>query len=157
MSAGLPVVDHDLSKLAPQFWAAVEGAIRDANADGLDAYVYEAVRSEELQALYYARGRTIRPPDKPVTNARSALYSWHGFSLAVDVISKQYGWDRPWTWWAAVAGHFTRHGCRWGGEWRHPDPPHMQWGKCKPSPSDAARQILASQGLEAVWRAVGAS
>jgi hypothetical protein len=156
VSAGAAVADKDMRKLAPMFRAAVEAALRDANAEGLDAYVYETYRSAELQALYYARGRTVRPPDRPVTNAQSNLYSWHGYGLAVDVISREHRWDRPWTWFAAVAAHFARHGCRWGGEWRNPDPPHMQWGRCKPSPSDEARRLLAEGGMEAVWRAVGA-
>lgn len=157
MSSGQPVVDRDLSKLAPQFREAVIAALADCQTAGLDAYVYEAVRSEELQYLYWCRGRTVRPPDKPVTNARSALYSWHGYGLAVDVISRERGWEKPWTWFVAVAVHFTTHGCRWGGEWKNPDPPHMQFGKCKPSPSDRARELLATGGVQAVWEAVGAA
>ncbi|HEV8178159.1 MAG TPA: M15 family metallopeptidase [Gemmatimonadales bacterium] len=157
MSAGAPVEDRDTLKLAPQFRLAVEAALLDCAATGLDAYVFEAMRSEELQAFYYTRGRTLIPPEKPVTNARSALYSWHGFGLAVDVVSRAHGWDRPWTWWVAVAAHFSRQGCRWGGEWRNPDPPHHQWGLCKPSPSHRARELLASGGLPAVWAAVRAN
>lgn len=156
MSAGLPVVDHDVTKLAPAFQRAVEAALFDCANDGLDAFVYEAMRSAELQALYYARGRTIRPPDKPVTNAQSHLYSWHAFGLAVDVVSRAHGWDRPYTWWAATAAHFGRHGCKWGGSWKQVDLPHHQFGACKPSPSDRARELLASGGLPAVWEACGA-
>lgn len=156
MSAGAAVVDRDLGKLAPKFRAAAEAGLAACQADGIDAMVYEACRSEELQALYYARGRTIIPPTRPVTNARSALYSWHGYGLAVDVISREHGWDRPWTWWVAMAAHFERQGCRWGGAWKSPDPPHVQWGLCKPSPSDRARELLASGGLPAVWAAVHA-
>jgi peptidoglycan L-alanyl-D-glutamate endopeptidase CwlK len=145
-----------MSKLAPLFRAAVELAVVECNAGGLDCFVYEAYRSQELQAIYYARGRTVVPPYKPVTNARSNLYSWHGYSLAVDVVSKAHGWDRPDDWWLAVATIFKRHGCKWGGDWRQRDLPHFQWGRCKPSPSDLAREILATKGLEAVWAAVGA-
>lgn len=156
MSAGGAVADRDMSKLAPLFRAAVELAVVECNAGGLDCFVYEAYRSQELQAIYYARGRTVVPPYKPVTNARSNLYSWHGYSLAVDVVSKAHGWDRPDDWWLAVATIFKRHGCKWGGDWRQRDLPHFQWGRCKPSPSDLAREILATKGLEAVWAAVGA-
>ena len=156
MSAGLPLVDRDLAGLAPRFRDAVEAAITECVATGFDAFVYEARRSEELQALYYARGRTVIPPEKPVTNARSALYSWHGYGLAVDVISQRYGWDKPWRWWQNVAEIFKRHDCKWGGDWTHPDPPHHQWGRCKASPSERAREILAREGIEAVWAACGA-
>lgn len=158
MSAGnVPLVDRDLEKLAPKFRRSVLSAIASCNILGLDAFVYEAYRSPELQALYYARGRTIIPPTKPVTNAKSNLYSWHGYGLAVDVISRTKGWDRPEDWWEGVAHEFELEGCKWGGLWRQRDLPHMQWGLCKPSPSDRARELLRQGGKEAVWVAVGAA
>jgi peptidoglycan L-alanyl-D-glutamate endopeptidase CwlK len=147
---------RDPLRLAPRFRAAVAAAIEECNKRDLDAYVYETYRSAELQALYYERGRTVFPPDTPVTNASSNLYSWHGFGLAVDVISRKHDWNRPYEWFAAVADCFREQGCRWGGEWKKPDLPHFQWGLCKPSPSDQARTILATSGLAEVWRVVHA-
>ena len=52
---------------------AVERALHDCQNAGLDAWVYEGLRSPELQAAYYARGRTEIPPHKPVTNAKSNI------------------------------------------------------------------------------------
>lgn len=150
-------VDRDLDRLAPGFAAVVRLALADCAALDLDAFVYEAHRSQELQALYYARGRTIRPPEHTVTNASSNLYSWHGYGLAVDVISLEHLWDRPESWFAEVAECFKTRGCKWGGDWKARDLPHMQWGACKPSPSDRARGLLATRGLHAVWEAVGAA
>ena len=150
-------VSHDLSLLAPRFRAAVERALAACAQQGLDAVVYEGYRTPELQALYWARGRTIIPPTRPVTYAPTNLYSWHGYGLAVDVIHRTDHWDRPESWFRAVAECFTLQGCRWGGDWKKPDLPHLQWGRCKPSPSDEARRILAADGLEAVWRAVQAT
>jgi hypothetical protein len=159
MSAGVSaesLVSRELDLLAPKFRAAVEAAIRECQAAGLDAYVYEAYRSQQLQAMYYARGRTVIPPTRPVTNAHSNLYSWHGYGLAVDVISRSRGWSVPYSWYAQVAEIFIRHGCKWGGHWKNVDLPHFQWGKCKPSPSELAREIIAREGVVGVWRAVGA-
>lgn len=161
MSAGIsqnngPVVNNDLILLAPKFRAQIVSAIAACQKDGLDAFVYEGYRSPELQAIYYARGRTIIPPTKPVTNAISNLQSWHGYGLAVDVISKQQYWNAPESWFTAVAKIFKEHGCRWGGEWKMKDLPHFQWGLCKPSPSGEAQNIIRTQGMEAVWRAVQA-
>ena len=158
MSAGAvgPSPDNDLGKLAPKFSAAVTQALAACRAAGLRAVVYEAVRSEDLQALYYQRGRTIIPPSSTVTNAQSNLYSWHGYGLAVDVIHETLGWDAGEGWFEAVATHFRAANCRWGGDWKFKDLPHFQWGACKPSPSDRAREILATDGLAAVWTAVGA-
>jgi peptidoglycan L-alanyl-D-glutamate endopeptidase CwlK len=151
-----PAVDADLGKLAPRFRAAVQSALVDCAAAGYDAMVYEALRSQQLQAIYYARGRSVMPPPTPVTNAQSNLYSWHGFGLAVDVISRSRQWNQPESWFKAVADIFKKYGCAWGGDWTQADLPHMQWGRCKPSPSDLARELIGKQGMQAVWQAVGA-
>jgi peptidoglycan L-alanyl-D-glutamate endopeptidase CwlK len=148
---------RSLDGLAPKFAAAVRAAIADANAAGLDAIVFESRRSRELAELYYARGRTVKPPERTVTNAPDETYSWHGYGLAVDVISLRHQWDKPPEWFAAVFAHFKRHGCRWGGEWKRKDFPHFQWGRCKPSPSPRARTLLASEGILTIWREVGAA
>jgi hypothetical protein len=156
--ASLDAVNNDLSILAPQFRQAVQNALQDCQSRGLDAVVYESYRSQALQAVYYARGRTVIPPVQTVTNAASNLYSWHGYCLAVDVISRAHGWSPPQgdAWFAAVAVSFAKYGCRWGGEWTIKDLPHFQWGRCKASPSNLARQLITTQGVQSVWRAVGA-
>jgi peptidoglycan L-alanyl-D-glutamate endopeptidase CwlK len=155
-SSGGAKVSRDLTQLAPKFREAVDKAIADCQARGLDAFVYEAYRSRELQELYYKRGRTVIPPTKPVTNAKSNLFSWHGYGLAVDVISRHDGWDKPESWFRSVAESFKKFGCNWGGDWKMKDLPHFQWGPCKPSPSDKARELIAQGGVPAVWKAVGA-
>jgi hypothetical protein len=151
-----PKVSRDLSLLAPKFAEAVHAAINDANLDGLDAYVYEAKRSHELAVLYYARGRTVIPPEHIVTNAPDETYGWHGFGLGVDVISRSKQWKRPASWCAKVAEHFARHGCKWGGLWRMKDLWHFQPANLKASPSDEARRLLREGGVQAVWERVGA-
>lgn len=149
-------VVSDLTILAPKFRAAVEAALQCCAQKGRDAIVYETYRSPELQAAYYERGRTQIPPTYTVTNARSNLDSWHGYGLAVDVISREHGWNCPEAWYADVAACFRECGCRWGGEWKIRDLPHFQWGLCKPGPSDRARALFAAGGMQAVWEAVGA-
>jgi peptidoglycan LD-endopeptidase CwlK len=150
-------VSRDLSLLAPKFREAVEKAITECRRQGYDAYVYEAYRSMELQQLYYQRGRTVIPPLLPVTNAPSNLYSWHGYGLAVDVISVCHGWNRPQAWFEEVAQIFKKYDCRWGGDWKCKDLPHFQWGCCKPSPSDRARELVHLHGIASVWEAVDAA
>lgn len=148
----------DLQLLAPLFRAAVDAAIAECNDEqnSLDAIVYETYRSNELQGIYYARGRTVRPPKSPVTNAMNNLYSWHGYGLAVDVIHRTRHWDADGNWFRSVAAIFKKQGCKWGGDWTSPDPPHFQWGLCKPSPSPLARELMRTGGVLAVWEAVGA-
>ena len=155
-SAGKAKVVRDLEELAPRFKAAVERAVAACNENQLDAFVFETYRSPELQASYFARGRTEIPPNATVTNALSNLDSWHGYGLAVDVVSRKQGWDQPGEWFAQVAEHFRANGCRWGGEWKMKDLPHFQWGLCKPSPSPRAHELFALGGKRAVWEAVDA-
>lgn len=150
-------MSRDLRVLAPLFQKAVLAALDECHAVGLDAYVFEAYRSPELQELYWHRGRDVKPPTHPVTNARSNLFSWHGYGLAVDVISEAHAWNQPVTWFEKVAEIFKRHGMKWGGDWKARDLPHFQWGRCKPSPSDRARELLAEGGYKRVWHEVGAA
>lgn len=163
MSAGTgtnpATVNRDLSLLAPRFREAVEAALHECDRRNLDAMLYEGYRSQELQAIYYARGRTVIPPQRTVTNAATNLRSWHGYGLAVDVVHRTQYWEPAGglTWFRQVADVFKRHGCKWGGDWTSSDPPHMQWGRCRPSPSDEARRLLATEGIDSVWRAVRAS
>lgn len=148
---------NNLSLLAPRFRAAVESAIRECNETRhLDAMVYETYRSNALQVVYYARGRTVKPPKETVTNAPANIFSWHGYGLAVDVIHRVKRWNVSEAWFADVASVFKQHGCKWGGDWLRQDLPHFQWGLCRASPSDQARDILTTQGVRAVWAAVQA-
>ena len=162
MSAGTgPIaarVSNDLSLLAPKFGQAVIAALEACRTAGLDAIVYEAQRSQELQALYYARGRTIIPPHHTVTNAPTNLLSWHGYGLAVDVVDRTKFWepDGGEAWFRKVAVIFKAHACTWGGDWTHPDTPHFQWHLCKPSPSPEARKLLLTEGRQAVWKELSA-
>jgi peptidoglycan L-alanyl-D-glutamate endopeptidase CwlK len=149
-------VHNDIAELAPLFRSAVERSLEQCAARGLDAYVYEAYRTPELQAEYYARGRTKRPPFTTVTNAPDNLNSWHGYGLAVDVISRSRQWNAGRDWFAEIAEVFKANECRWGGDWKQADLPHFQWHLCMASPSAEARRLITSQGALAVWRAVRA-
>lgn len=148
-------VQNDIRLLAPKFGLAVGHALNLCHRKGLDVVVQESLRSKELQEHYYAQGRTR--PGPIVTNARSSLYSWHGYGLAVDVISASRAWNTTAAWRAQVAEIFKSCEMSWGGDWLKPDLPHFQHGLCRPSPSNRARQLISEGGLEAVWREVMAA
>lgn len=156
IGAGVLTVQRSLGLLAPKMREAVEAGVAECQRLALNVEVYETYRSDALQKVYYARGRTVRPPDYTVTNARSNLDSWHGLGLAIDVIHAKKRWSMPASWFRAVAAVLIRYNLDWGGEWSSPDYPHFQWGYCRRSPSQRARDLYARGGLEAVWREVGA-
>ena len=74
----------------------------------------------------------------------------------MDVISASRRWGVEREWFEEVARCFRKNGCRWGGDWKSPDLPHFQWGLCKPSPSDRARELIGKAGIQMVWQAVRA-
>jgi len=154
------MVNRDPGRLAPKFAEVVQRAIAECNdeVNALDAMIYEGYRSQALQAMYFQRGRTVKPPFKPVTNAATNLHSWHGFGLAVDVVHRTKFWSPPEgdAWFQKVAAIFKKHDCTWGGDWKMADLPHFQWGRCPPGPSDMARELITSQGMQVVWMHFGA-
>jgi hypothetical protein len=148
---------NDPDCLAPKFRERSEAAITDANTAGLEIVSFETCRSNELAKLYYEHG---------VSRAPTALYTWHYYGLARDVISREHGWDlfpggsrhdaHP-SWWREVYRIFRSHQLDAGADWvSFHDFPHWQFGGMKASPSDHARQLLHRGGVELVWRAVGA-
>lgn len=145
-------LQRTLDGLAPKFRAAIIATL----AQLPDAIVAESVRTPERQAYLYGFGREYDDGRGIVTNAKSALASWHAFGLAVDIVHASKWWDAPAAWFRTMGEVAKAHGLDWGGDWRHPDLPHVQWGTLKDSPSDRARQLLAEGGLIAVWREVGA-
>lgn len=152
VAEGIEVVSS-LDGLAPAMRRAVEASLQDCQDYGYDAEVFESLRSEALQEIYYKRGR---PPTNeypsPVTNAATADKSWHKWGLAVDVISASDRWNAPEAWWRAVAEIFQANGCKSGYYWPRKDKPHHQWGKCRVTPTYRTIQAYEAGGLEEVWR-----
>lgn len=144
---------RSLDGLAPRFRAAVIATL----ADVPEAIVAESVRTFARQSYLYGFGREYDDGRGVVTNAASNLTSWHGYGLAVDIVHATKGWDAGLAWFRLLGETAKGHGLDWGGDWHHPDYPHVQWGTLRDSPSDRARRLLADGGLAAVWREVGAA
>ena len=160
MSAGgaSPHAVHTLDGLAPQFREALVATLAACRAAGMDAIAFETTRSDALAQLYHKRGRppTAEYP-RPVTNAPDASWTWHGYSLAADIISESKEWDAGEAWFAKMATMAKAHGLKWGGDWKQADLPHVQWGRCKASPSKVARDLYHAGQVAEVWRLVGAA
>jgi peptidoglycan L-alanyl-D-glutamate endopeptidase CwlK len=147
---------NNMQCLAPGFAERYQGALEECNGRGLDAVSFETCRCDELARLYFAHGASKSP---------NALYTWHHYGLAGDVVSKSREWDvypdqlgkggDP-DWYRPVSEIFKAHGMDWGGDWTHfKDWPHWQFGGLRATPKDAVT-ILATKGILEVWRTVGA-
>lgn len=145
-----------LDALAPKFRHSVEAILADVEKER----VFETLRTDERQRFLYGFGREYddpKTPRGPVTNAPTAVDGWHFYGLAVDIVEDDLTpWIAPNAFWQSLGLSAERHGCTWGGRWPRVDLPHVQWGKCRRSPSRKSLDLYASGGREAVWRAVGA-
>jgi peptidoglycan LD-endopeptidase CwlK len=150
-----PPRDTDISRLAPLFAARVAETLSRARLAGLDPIIYEAFRSDERQRWLYGVGRTHSLTRDTVTNAQSALYSWHGYGLAVDVISRSKLWADE-SFFERLALIAKAAGLDWGGDWSTRDLPHFQFSTLRAGPSARGRALMKSGGLLAVWKEVGA-
>lgn len=158
MSAGgrSPTAQRTLDGLAPKFRAALEATLKQCHREGLDAVIFETIRSDALAKVYYDRGRppTAEYPS-PVTNAPDASRTWHGYGLAADIISATREWDAGDAWFEKMGRIAKENGLDWGGDWRQRDLPHVQFGTLKPAPSETARALYPAN-ITAVWSLVGA-
>lgn len=108
---------------------------RACAAAGIPITVTFTYRSMETQARLYAQGRTT--PGKRVTNAKAGQ-SFHNYRLAYDAtptaLLKLPNWgdtpehqaetDRIWALYGKLA---KEQGCRWGGDWKFKDRPHVEF------------------------------
>lgn len=145
-------VERSLALLAPRFAAALEQMLVALAGDRTE-WPFETVRTDARQTFLYGFGREYDDGRGKVTNAKSALYSWHGFGLAVDIVEKDATpWNAPISFWNAIGDAALAQKLTWGGRWARPDLPHVQWGKCPISPTEDDRLLFHTKGMRAVWQ-----
>jgi peptidoglycan LD-endopeptidase CwlK len=117
--------------------------------------VTQGLRTWSEQDALYQQGRTT--PGPIVTNA-PAGYSWHQFGCACDLVPMDPipDWNLAHPVWQKMIIAGESLGLYSGDEFHHKDEPHMQLtGRFGVSPDDEVRQILQTQGLQAVWDRAG--
>lgn len=146
-----------LAPLPDVFEGRVRALLGDLKAHGADSFVREAERTAERQAWLYGFGRDYQDGRGIVTNAKSPLWSWHFYLLAVDIVEAEREDNAPASYWALLQSLAHANGLGSGMDWRTlNDKPHVQMGGMKSGPSNYARWLYATGGKSAVWRAVGA-
>lgn len=148
-----------LTVLAPGFAVKLVYGLKAVQHAGLRVGVFETFRTEARQRWLYDQGR-VRPGEI-VTNANSALATWHGYALAADLAFTE---DRiHWDWpsekkvWLEIADLLEPYGLVTGASWKLKDYPHVQPANLKPSPGNLARSAVAEGGIQQVWEITGHS
>jgi hypothetical protein len=134
----------------------VRDTIERARREGMDMQTDRVYRSIAEQDALYAQGRTA--PGNRVTNARGGQ-SWHNYGLGADVVfstpTGQPSWPENgnWTRYGQIA---QDNGLTWGGNWRNPDRPHVEYhpGFGAGDAGQFARDVRQG-GLEAAWDRMG--
>ena len=152
-----PPVDKSLDGLAPKFRAEIEALLSEAHGS-FDPVVSESNRTLERQEWLFGFGREYDDGRGVVTQAQDNTTSWHGYGLAVDIISKSKEGDAPTSFWQELGARAMAHGLVWGGSWtKFQDRPHVQWGApMRQAPSQHAADLLADGGMQSVWQEVEA-
>lgn len=165
-------VCRDLDLLAPKFAAALHRVLMRLIAKDWHPKVLETHRTEERAKYLYGFGREYDDGRGIVTNVPTALKGWHGFGLAADIGDRRYPDGAPAQFYADLRECAEAEGLTSGSDWdrdgipvpQDPDEhfcdnPHVQWfcPGMHVSPSPHAAALLASGGVEAVWRELHAS
>lgn len=128
-----------------------------------DPIIFETERVDALQQIYFEQG---------TTKARLAIYGWHFYRLAADIISLSREWKVSELWWRTLAEQAEKVGLQSGYRWKSKDEPHVYLGGIKDSPSDLTRNAYFNTanwhgkpvltgaeheaGLLRVWKITGA-
>lgn len=158
---------HSTEGLAPKFRDALAAMLLDLTEHGWMPILRETLRSNERAAFLYGFGREYDDGRGVVTNAETALRTWHHFGLAADVGDRRYDSGcEPGKFYADLEACALKHGLTSGADWNRNaihdekfcDKPHVQWfcDGMHVSPSDHAAELLASGGVQAVWQALHA-
>lgn len=147
----------DLNRL---YWPFVERLVRLltlASERGADFYGISAWRSYAEQDLLYAQGRIDK--GAIVTRAKGGE-SWHNFGLACDLCRDGYvdrrGLQPDWRpeSYEVLRELAAEVGLEWGGDWKHPDRPHVQLAGLTSRLLAEVRAAYETRGILAAWDAV---
>jgi peptidoglycan L-alanyl-D-glutamate endopeptidase CwlK len=122
-----------LDGIHPLLIAAVTKIIHGMEAFGYPMMVTDGFRTLDRQREIYAQGRTAPGPvvtqcDGVVKRSNHQAHD-DGWGHAVDmtfVVNGQPSWAESLPW--ALYGEAAKAvGCHWGGDWKSPDRPHIEW------------------------------
>jgi peptidoglycan L-alanyl-D-glutamate endopeptidase CwlK len=136
-------VDHILRDMKVKGWDPIIGSgLRSAE----EQQALYAQGRESLNHVNNLRLRAKLPPiraqeNSKVTRLKSGM-SYHNvpemlvsdgsglskaYGYAVDIVDRRKGWDiADQEFWKDLGALAKQYGCEWGGDWKKPDPAHVQ-------------------------------
>lgn len=146
----------DDANVNQDFAGRVRQTLERARREGMDMQTDLVYRTFAQQDALYAQSRTA--PGPRVTNARGGQ-SWHNYGLGADLVFSTANGQPSWP----ENGNWTRYGqiaadngLTWGGNWRNPDRPHVEYHPGFDA-GDAGQFVrdMRQGGLEGVWDRMG--
>lgn len=122
--------DRNLEHLYPAFREKIDLVARDMalyaakNMVGYKWVMVEGFRTAKYQFSLWKKRPKVTNCDGYVRKSN------HQSSLAVD-FAPFHGHEFDWTgkkeWWEYLGHCARKHGLAWGGDWKNPDRPHIEW------------------------------
>lgn len=146
----------DDANVNQDFADRVKDTLERARREGMDMQTDLVSRTFAQQDALYAQGRTA--PGNRVTNARGGQ-SWHNYGLGADLVFSTPNGQPSWPDngnWSRMGQIAADNGLTWGGNWRNPDRPHVEYHPGFGA-GDAGQFVRDMQrgGLESVWDRMG--
>lgn len=162
------VSQQRLAGLHPKLADLVTKLMTQLEGEGIETRIVQGLRTWAEQDELYAQGRTKPGPE--VTKARGG-YSFHCFSLAVDIVPSTHApgqpfdpdWHKEHPTWKRMEDLGAQLGLVSGAAWRSfPDAPHFQLTGSLPEGAPTTEARVAYQnagggtaGIQAVWELAG--
>lgn len=146
----------DLDKIYAPFLDAILEVVASCRKQGTDYWALRGFATYGEQMALWCQGRT--QPGPIVTYAKAGE-SMHNFGLAIDfcpdALHMKPGLQPDWRpeKFDLLGSECFAAGLVWGGKWKRPDRPHVQW----PLPQHAlplVRKAFEADGLAAAWAVV---
>jgi peptidoglycan L-alanyl-D-glutamate endopeptidase CwlK len=144
----------DIDRLYLPFLTRLLVVLDACRSRGADYFAVSGYRTPQEQAALYFQGRTS--PGTIVTHAQP-FESAHNFGLAADLcrdgLVDRRGLQPDWRpeSYDILGEEAERAGLVWGGRWKHPDRPHVQFPGTTLAEMRRLRPIYEVGGLTAVF------
>ncbi len=134
-----PIIGSGLRTPAQQeaLYAQGRESLEHVNALRLRAKLPLISKKENLNVVTHSKaGKSYHNmPEAILAEGKTRVV--RGYGYAVDIVDRKDGWNiKNKKFWQDLGKSAKSHGCEWGGDWKHPDPAHVQMLLIDMAPED---------------------